>query len=81
MPLIWCVGRNLVNNFISLIDLLLIKGCIKKELINKTLVAFVIYIIVSITSCGIAYLWGKLPVSSDTDDWNLNLKKKLLLWI
>ena len=80
MPLMWCVGRNLVNNFISLIDLLLVRGY-KKELINKTLVAFVIYIIVSITSCGIAYLWGKLPVSSDTDDWNLNLKKKPLLWI
>ncbi len=35
--------------------------------------------VVSITTCGIAFLWGELPVSNDTDDWNLNLKKKLLL--
>lgn len=53
----------------------------KKELINKILVAFVVYMIVNITTYGIAYLRGKLPVSSDTDYWNLNLKKKLILWI
>ncbi len=67
MSLILCVGSNLVNNFISLIDLFLVRQLYKKELINKTLIAFVIYIIVSITGCGIAYLWGKLTVSSDTD--------------
>ncbi len=30
--------------------------------------------IVSITTCGIAYLWGKLPVSYEIDYWDLNLK-------
>lgn len=32
--------------------------------------------IVSITTCGIAYLWGKLPVSRDIDYWDPNLKFK-----
>ncbi|YCO57255.1 hypothetical protein ACL9Z5_000536 [Acinetobacter calcoaceticus] len=31
----------------------------EKELINKILVAFVISMIVSITTCGIAYLWDR----------------------
>jgi len=35
----------------------------KKELINKILVAFVICMIVSITTCGIAYLWDRSSVN------------------
>ncbi|NAR99895.1 hypothetical protein [Acinetobacter haemolyticus] len=35
----------------------------RKELINKIFVAFVISMIVSITTCGIAYLWDKNSVS------------------
>lgn len=32
--------------------------------------------IVSITTCRIAYLWGKLPVSRDIGYWDPNLKFK-----
>lgn len=35
----------------------------KKELINKILVAFVVCVIVSITTCGIAYLWDRSSVN------------------
>ncbi|WP_284086151.1 hypothetical protein [Acinetobacter pittii] len=35
----------------------------KKELINKILVAFLICMIVSITTCGIAYLWDRTSVN------------------
>ncbi|GLG82601.1 hypothetical protein [Acinetobacter calcoaceticus] len=35
----------------------------KKELINKILVAFLICMIVSITTCGIAYLWDRDSVN------------------
>ncbi|HEO1817531.1 TPA: hypothetical protein VAM31_002622 [Acinetobacter baumannii] len=35
----------------------------KKELVNKILVAFVICMVVSITTCGIAYLWDRSSVN------------------